>query len=717
MVFITQQRYCSIFMFKQNDPLIGKAVHFFDKGESLIGVVIANNDEGNQFKILSGNVNYQVLSEKGEKSLHISRLQPLCIPLSAKKANLISLKEELNALNIDVKKIWENSGDGPYSAEQLAGSSDPKVIAATIIALANDKVYFDKKELTYSPRQAEKITNYEAQERQSEEEIARLERFLSMLSDHFKNRNEVTLSDQDLVTKLIKICSGNFKSRIDSRISTMIHEFFKSHLSHFNVTFFKEPTLYTKIRIILEQCGILKPDYDYNFIKFDYDQFHNKEILHCAQNYQYQIPESKKLSLTEIFSEAQLLEIPAKSESLPFKMGYLTTPVNLSCPFFSIDDVTTKDIDDACAFIEEDGKTYLIIKIARVDLDHSLSQYAAARGSSVYTIDNKVNMLPDELAEEVLSLKVGQKVGMSWILELENADIRRAVLAKTVATLERNLNYDEVDAALDNRETHFYRYQELTGVKKFTDNFFAHRLTQKSGKEINLPEKLVYPDANGELTIVCCDENTTSRNMIRELMLCYNYLSALFADLSQIPFIFRSQEGGEFSIDETMPLIVQDYQIKSSLKKSNVAPLPGFHASIGLSHYCQVTSPIRRYLDIVLQEQLCKFIKQEPGLTTNELTSILESLGVVGTVASIQKLRKKYWQLRYLDKIRENKEKITGIVLKCDKQAKRHFYLIALDPISLTLPLRSDKLLEVGSSVELRINKVDFEDLNVYLAL
>lgn len=704
-------------MFKQNDPLVGKAVHFFDKGENLLGVVITNNDEGNQFKLLSGNVNYQVLSEKGEKSLHISRLQPLSISLPAKKANLISLKEELLALNIDVGQIWKNTAEGSYTAEQLADSSDPKIIAATIIALANDKVYFEKKDLTYTPRQAEKITTYEAQERQSEEEIARLEQFLLMLSNHFKNKTEVTQSDQELITKLIKICSGNFKSRIDSRISTMIYEFFKSHLASLDVKFFKEPSLYTKIRIILEQCGILKPDYDYNFIKFDYDQFHSHEIRLCASNYEYRVPESKKLSLTEIFSHARWLESQANSASIPFKIGHLSSPAHISCPFFSIDDVTTKDIDDACAYIEENGKSFIIIKIARVDLDAPLSQYAAARGSSVYTIDNKVNMLPDTLAEEILSLKIGQKVGLSWLLELEDGDIRRAVLAQTVASLDRNLNYDEVDMALDRGETNFYCYHELDAIKKFTDKFCAHRLSQKSGKEINLPEKLVYPDGNGELTIVCCDENTTSRNMIRELMLCYNYLSALLADLSQIPFIFRSQEGAEIRFDETMPLIVQDYQIKSSLKKSNVAPIPGFHASIGLSHYCQVTSPIRRYLDIVLQEQLCKFLRQESLLKTDELTSILESLGVVGAVASIQKLRKKYWQLRYLDKIRESKEKITGIVLKCDKQEKRHFYLIALDLISLTLPLRSDKLLEVGSSVEVRINKVDFEDLNVYLAL
>jgi len=78
---------------------------------------------------------------------------------------------------------------------------------------------------------------------------------------------------------------------------------------------------------------------------------------------------------------------------------------------------------------------------------------------------------------------------------------------------------------------------------------------------------------------------------------------------------------------------------------------PELHAGIGLEHYAQLSSPIRRYADLVLQRQLIGALAH-PGAAvyrTDELLTVLANAETVDSEAKgLERRAKRYWSLRYL---------------------------------------------------------------------
>ena len=82
---------------------------------------------------------------------------------------------------------------------------------------------------------------------------------------------------------------------------------------------------------------------------------------------------------------------------------------------------------------------------------------------------------------------------------------------------------------------------------------------------------------------------------------------------------------------------------------------PEYHAGIGLDFYAQLSSPIRRYADLVLQRQLLGALAnrdhEAPIYTVDELLTVLA--GAENAEASgreLERRAKRYWTLRYLER-------------------------------------------------------------------
>ena len=73
------------------------------------------------------------------------------------------------------------------------------------------------------------------------------------------------------------------------------------------------------------------------------------------------------------------------------------------------------------------------------------------------------------------------------------------------------------------------------------------------------------------------------------------------------------------------------------------------HSGLGLSAYAQATSPMRRYLDLVVHQQLRAYLADAPLLTAEQ---ILERIGEVEAILpstrQAEQLSKRHWMLVYL---------------------------------------------------------------------
>jgi exoribonuclease-2 len=95
---------------------------------------------------------------------------------------------------------------------------------------------------------------------------------------------------------------------------------------------------------------------------------------------------------------------------------------------FSIDDVTTTEIDDAFSVVDlGDGKLRVGIHIAAPALGmargDAIDQLARARMSTVYMPGDKITMLPDELVD-TYTLGAGQTAS---VVAVRDAGYRRLV--------------------------------------------------------------------------------------------------------------------------------------------------------------------------------------------------------------------------------------------------------------------------------------------------
>jgi exoribonuclease-2 len=77
---------------------------------------------------------------------------------------------------------------------------------------------------------------------------------------------------------------------------------------------------------------------------------------------------------------------------------------------------------------------------------------------------------------------------------------------------------------------------------------------------------------------------------------------------------------------------------------------PGLHSTLGLQSYTSVTSPLRKYLDLVTQRQLVGLLRGDaPFYAANELKDIAALVQSVLTKAAVvEHERKFYWVLKVL---------------------------------------------------------------------
>ena len=97
--------------------------------------------------------------------------------------------------------------------------------------------------------------------------------------------------------------------------------------------------------------------------------------------------------------------------------------------------------------------------------------------------------------------------------------------------------------------------------------------------------------------------------MIREMMLLAGEGAARFAFKNNIPFPFVSQDAPAMPAPEEIPSgLAGQFRIRRCMRRRSVGVTPSMHCGLGLAMYSQVTSPLRRYGDLIGHEQLRAFL-------------------------------------------------------------------------------------------------------------
>lgn len=359
---------------------------------------------------------------------------------------------------------------------------------------------------------------------------------------------------------------------------------------------------------------------------------------------------------------------------------------------YAIDGENSTDPDDAVSF---DGK-YLWVHVAdpasSVEPDSSIDIAARDRGTTLYIPEGASRMLCESCLEDyALGLK-NPSNALSFRIQLdEESQIVDCDIFKTSINVKR-LTYAQAEQQKDSSELKVFF--ELARKNKI-------RREKNGAVTIQMPEVNIFVDKNTKKVTVEPDVKYESNEMVAECMILAGEAVARFAFKNQIPFPFVSQEKPDFPDNIPQGWAGSFAKIKC-MRKRSVGITPAPHAGLGVSFYSQVTSPLRRYGDLIAHQQLRAFIDKRHLLGKDEM---LERVAA-GDAASIaakkaSRFSDTHWKLVYLLQNPDNEYE--GFCI--DKRGNDALFLIP--QLDMQTTMKNCMQIGLNESKMIKIKKVD----------
>ena len=323
---------------------------------------------------------------------------------------------------------------------------------------------------------------------------------------------------------------------------------------------------------------------------------------------------------------------------------------------FSIDDAETREIDDALS-CRRDGDNYVVgVYIADpacyVSKGDPLDETAEDRPLSLYLPTTTVKMFPDHLSCDLASLNQGkERPTLAFTMTMtQEGEILDWEIRSAIVTVTRRLTYIEADAIMEKPASDDAPLaQALKTLLVLADNSRAFRESD-GAVVLNRPELRVRVQ-NGEVSVESEDQNSPAHRLVAEFMVLANSLAAKYALRNEIPVIYRVQDppsGPVTSVHEYEPYFF-DQQVRK-MKRTRLSTYPQPHFGLGLDLYIQISSPLRRYADLVMHRQLAAHSLGKPiPYTQEELFVVLNNVeSTASQNRSLEREANKYWMLEYL---------------------------------------------------------------------
>ena len=226
----------------------------------------------------------------------------------------------------------------------------------------------------------------------------------------------------------------------------------------------------------------------------------------------------------------------------------------------------------------------------------------------------------------------------------------------------------------------------------------------------------VKVDESGTIQVSRRERETPSEVIISELMILTNWLCAGFLQERGVPLVYRVQpEPKELLEGAGGDELFINYRQRRLLSRMMLSTTPESHSSLGLTPYSTFTSPIRRYLDLVAQRQLCSALRDDrKPCSEEELKQLIVDTEMnQPKINLLQDQRQKYWLLKHLEgKVGET---LTGLVVRT--WANRTELLLNDYLFETSIPSSPGNSLPLGTTVTLKLEQVDARNGLIRVAL
>jgi exoribonuclease II len=379
---------------------------------------------------------------------------------------------------------------------------------------------------------------------------------------------------------------------------------------------------------------------------------------------------------------------------------------------YTIDDESTQEIDDGLSLETlEDGRERLWIHIADptrlVMPGDELDLEARRRSTTLYLPTGMIPMFPPILATGPMSLVQGRicpALSFGVILD-EFGGVQDYKICATQIKPTYRLTYEDVDEML---QLGVSAEPEIAAIATWALRREEWRRSQGS-ISIHMPESVIKVRNNDEISIEVLDDSQ-ARQLVAEMMILAGEVAGRYGQTHQLPLPFRGQPQPDLPSDEELVQLpagpVRFCAVRKCMPRSEMSITPLRHAGLGLETYTQVTSPIRRYTDLLNHFQIKAHLRGDPlPFSAQQLQETMQSVTEAAKAATmVERDTNRYWGLEYLR--RHTDQVWQALVLRWLREDD-NLGLILLEDLGLELGMHFKRSVTLGDRIEVQVSHAD----------
>jgi exoribonuclease-2 len=418
----------------------------------------------------------------------------------------------------------------------------------------------------------------------------------------------------------------------------------------------------------------------------------------------------------------------------PFRAGCTIEPPTIPIPepekiertdlthldAFAVDNHKCSDPDDAVSIENDCLWVHIADPASVVKFNSDIDLEARSRGSNCYMPEKTLLMMPAAVTEKFgLGLRnTSPALSFKISFSEDGTPICSEILKSTVAV--KMISYSDAEKLLDT--------QPFSNFAKIAERNFKRRIGN-GACELSFPELEInvdFPDKTMPLEKPLTAEGRNdlpslielsqlsalkSRRIIAEMMIIAGEAVGRFMYDKEIRIPYASQPPPEeiFIPDSSLS---EQFKYRKTLKKSELHTFPSPHSGLGLEIYTRVTSPLRRYSDLLVHYQIDAYLSGRNVISEDELLAAMsEGEAEAGSANIASRDSYKHWTIAELAK--KTGHISEGIVLEVQERRSR----VLIPEFALEVMLRGVTNLKEDQKISLELKRVNLPELETNWSL
>lgn len=362
---------------------------------------------------------------------------------------------------------------------------------------------------------------------------------------------------------------------------------------------------------------------------------------------------------------------------------------------WAIDDAGNQDPDDAISVDGDRLWVHVADVAALVRPGGHMDLAARERGANLYLPERIHNMLPAPVTHRLGLGLAEQSPALSFGFAFDGDRVVDIEVVPSWVRVSR-ASYDEIDARMHE--------QPFVDIGRITDAYRRRRL-ERGAARIDLPEVSVRV-IDGEVVIRPLPK-LASRDMVADAMLMAGEAAARFAEANGVAIPYAMQPAPD-EIRQPQGM-AEMYAYRRLFKPSRASLEPEAHFGLGLDVYARATSPLRRYADLLVHQQLRAFILGKAPLSSDQVlerSALLDAASA--SIRRAERLSNLHWKLVHLSRNPGWQGEAVAVAVEERKTA------LIVPELALETRIRSSPGHVAGETLRLGLREVDVPAQSVY---